>query len=91
MIKLKSLITESSRSIKWILGYIDAYDKNHYKVVYHEDQMDSHQKIWPGKISAHGKWRWDPKLPRDIHTYNEPLTDEDKESIWNIIDSVTSR
>lgn len=78
---------KSSKKIKWIIGFFDSYGHNHYKIIYNGDEKDSHNSIWPGKISAHGKWRWIPSDPSNLNTYNEDLSEEEIDSIWNLVDS----
>ena len=79
----KSLLPESV-DIKWIVGYVDAYGKVHYKVVRRNDSIDSHNAIWPGP--KHGKWRWVPSDPNHLNTYSEELDGDDEDAIWRIID-----
>lgn len=83
MIKLKSLLPESV-DIKWIVGYVDACGKVHYKVVRRNDSIDSHNTIWPGP--KHGKWRWIPSDPNHLNTYSEELDGDAEDTIWRIID-----
>lgn len=86
MIKLKKLIFEMDilSSIKWIIGYIDAYGKLHHRVIRNDDLIDSHNKIWP--MVHHNKWRWTPSNSDHINTYGETLDDDSICRIWTIID-----
>ena len=73
------------KSIRWIIGYVDSHGAVHSHVVYHGDTIDSHLQRWPGKVSAHGKWRWDPNRPGTINTYGEDISDEE---LFAILDRV---
>lgn len=77
------------KDIKYIIGYFDSYGDLKYHVVKMWDSMDSHLQIWPGRVAAHGKWRWDPKVPNKINTYNEDLDFEEEERVWNLVDKLT--
>jgi hypothetical protein len=70
--------------IKWILGYVDNYGCIHFKVVKHNDRLDSHNAIWPGP--RQNKWRWVPEKSKHLNTYSEPLDFEAEDKIWEIID-----
>lgn len=72
--------------IKYIIGYIDSYGKINHKVVLQGDPIDSHMMVWPGKVAAHGKFRWSPDKPEHLNLYNEPIDDEDEWKIWDLID-----
>lgn len=74
------------KTIRWILGYIDHMGAIAHHVVYHGDTVDSHIQVWPSKVAAHGKFRWDPRKPYDIHTYGEPIDDDDLYRIYDIIE-----
>lgn len=77
---------EMENTIKYIIGYIDSYGKIHHHIVKQWDRLDSHNLIWPSKVAAHGKFRWDPKNPNKLNTYNEELIFEEEEKIWEIVD-----
>lgn len=83
MIKLRNILIESL-NIKWILGYIDSYDKVHFKVVLSGDPVNSHNQIWPGPKQR--KWRWIPTAAWDLNTYGDELDPEAEDRIWRIID-----
>lgn len=87
--KLKNLyneiLKETRLDIKWIVGYVDSYGKIHYKVIYKNDVLDSHNQIWPGP--KHGKWRWMPSNPNHINTYGEEIDFDVEDKIWSIIDN----
>jgi len=78
------------KSIKWILGYVDSHGAVHSHVVLHGDTLDSHLQVWPARIAAHGKWRWDPKSPYKVNTYGEDLSDDDLYAISDRIDLLTN-
>ena len=84
MIKLKDLLLTENTQIKWIVGYIDGYDKVHYKVVKHGDPRDSHNTIW--NVPLMKKWRWMPSKPIEINAYGNSFDEEDSERVWNTID-----
>lgn len=74
------------KSIKWIIGYCDAYGKIHYRVVYNDDLNQTHTSVWPSKVAAHGKWRWRPEKEFTIDTYGEDIDDDIAYGIWDIIE-----
>lgn len=77
-------------SIKWIIGYIDYQGAVHSHVVRLGDTVDSHTLVWPGRVAAHGKWRWKPDRPYHISTYNgEEFTDDEAYAIFDKIDKLT--
>lgn len=76
------------KSIKWIIGYVDSHGAVHYHIVHHGDTIDSHVQVWPSKVSAHGKWRWDPKYPGKINTYGEDISDDDFFAIYYKIEDI---
>ena len=84
MISLKKLLAESTNDLKWIIGYVDGYDKVHYKVVKSSDPIDSHNSVWPGPRAL--KWRWVPTEPNKINTYGVDFDFEAQDRIWLIID-----
>jgi hypothetical protein len=83
MILLKDILTENSQ-IKWIIGYIDGYDKVHYKVIKHGDKVDNHNMIWNGPRMK--KWRWQSDEPLILNTYGNNFDDDDSDKVWTIID-----
>jgi hypothetical protein len=74
------------KTLRWIIGYIDSNGAVHHHIVAEGDEMDSHLQVWPGKISSHGKFRWDPRKPFDINTYGEPIDDDDLYRIYDIVE-----
>jgi hypothetical protein len=75
------------KPIKWIIGYIDCFRSIQTHVVREGDTIDSHTQRWPDKLAAHGKFRWSPKNPCKLATYNEDVSDEE---FVNIIDKILS-
>ena len=76
------------RPLKWIVGYVDSYGHVEYRLVYEGDVRQKHNDFWPSKIAAHGKFRWEPSRPRHLNTYNDPLDDEYRHRIWDVIDNL---
>jgi hypothetical protein len=74
------------KTLRWVIGYIDCFGAVHHHAVYQGDLNDSHLSVWPGKISSHGKFRWKPDKPYDIHTYGEPIDDDALYAIYDIVE-----
>jgi hypothetical protein len=84
MIKLKDILLEAS-DVTDIFGYFDAYGGVHYTIVTPHTKLGKHNEVWSGKVAAHGKWRWSKNQPKKINTYNEPLTEDEIDKVWEIV------
>lgn len=72
------------KKLKWIIGYVDSYDAIHYRAIYENDKLQTHFSVWP--IFCLFKWRWTPKLPAQLNTYEGEIEPEILDKIWQIID-----
>jgi hypothetical protein len=85
------MLSTTRGKLKWVIGYIDCYDTIHHRVIYENDEIQTHADAWPGKVAAHGKWRWMPSTPSDINTYGEDVDDINIMKIFDITESYTCK
>jgi len=76
------------KPIKWIIGYAEHNGAIFAHVVRVGDRMQSHLDVWPGKVAAHGKWRWDPNKPFALNTYGEDIDDDDMYRVMDRIEKL---
>ena len=43
--------------IHWVVGYVDAYDAVHGKIVFAGDPENTHKELFPN-VNRHKLWRW---------------------------------